>query len=212
MKSYRYLAVLAFAMVSPFIVAQEAKTVVSYHTTVERLFSLEDGMSLSQVNEALRSEPYNLLQNTQGGYLMLEYLYLKAHRMVKTSEVDTESGRVIGIPHYQDPSSVFLMFDNENRLVSYVTGDALGDLEHQYKLEATARELGALDAPCTRNCRIAIPGQEAVAAGEGEPEEALVEPEESESTGLSLLLGGVRDKIVAPTTEPVEEVAPTSGD
>ena len=73
MKPINFLALVALAMTSPFVVAQEAKTVVNYHTTVERMFNLEDGMTLSQVNETLGSEPYDLLQNTQGGYLMLEY-------------------------------------------------------------------------------------------------------------------------------------------
>jgi hypothetical protein len=72
MKPINFLALVALAMTSPFVVAQEAKTVVNYHTTVERMFNLEDGMTLSQVNETLGSEPYDLLQNTQGGYLMLE--------------------------------------------------------------------------------------------------------------------------------------------
>lgn len=211
MKLINFLALVALAMTSPFVVAQEAKTVVNYHTTVERMFNLEDGMTLSQVNETLGSEPYDLLQNTQGGYLMLEYKYLKAHRKLKASEVDTESGRVIGVPHYKDASSAYLMFNNENRLVSYVTSDALGELEHQYKLEATARALGSVDAPCTRNCRIAIPGQEVVAAGEAEAEVEEVDEEEPVSTGLSGLFGGVRDKIASVTSEPEVEAPASNG-
>ena len=38
------------------------------------------------------------------------------------------------------------MFDNDHRLVSWVTADAMGDLRHQYKLEATATRLGSMDA------------------------------------------------------------------
>jgi hypothetical protein len=187
----------ALMVLSVSALAQESKTVVDYHTTVEHLFNLEDGMTLSEVNQTLGSEPHDLLQNTAGGYMMLEYRYLKAHRKVKSSERDTESGRVVGTPHYMEPASVYLMFNNDHLLVSYVTADALGSIEHQYKLEATARRLGAVDAPCTRNCSIAIPGTEVVEAGEAEVEEVVEEKVEATSTGLAGLFGSSRTKVAA---------------
>ena len=193
MKFYRTLFLLPlFAGLFLTVNAQERRTVVGFHTTVERLFNLEDGMSLSQVNQTLRSEPHDLLQNTENGYMMLEYRYLKAYRTVKSSEVDTESGRIVGEPHYKEASSVYLMFNNDNRLVSYVTADALGEIEHQYKLERTASRLGATDAPCTRNCKISIPGQEVVEADEEVSEEAPVEEVKvvERPSGFSGLFGG----------------------
>ena len=203
MKFYRNLVLLPL-FVGLYLTAgaQERRAVVGFHTTVERLFNLEDGMSLSQVNQTLGSEPHDLLQNTEKGYMMLEYRYLKAYRTVKSSEVDTESGRIVGEPHYKEASSVYLMFNNENRLVSYVTADALGEIEHQYKLERTASRLGATNAPCTRNCKISIPGQEVVEAGEEAPQE---EPEEEvviveRASGFSGLFGGVRDAVAAVTS------------
>ena len=63
-----HIFALALIVLSALTVgAQEAKTVVDYHTTVERLFSLENGMSMTEVNAALNSEPHDLLQNTKGG-------------------------------------------------------------------------------------------------------------------------------------------------
>ena len=203
MKFYRNLVLLPLFVGLYFTAgAQERRAVVGFHTTVERLFSLEDGMTLSQVNQTLGSEPHDLLQNTEGGYMMLEYRYLKAYRTVKSSEVDTESGRIVGEPHYKEASSVYLMFNNTNRLVSYVTADALGEIEHQHKLERTASRLGATDAPCTRNCKISIPGQEVVEAGEEAPQEA---PEEEvviveRPSGFSGLFGGVRDAVASVTS------------
>ena len=193
--------------------AQEAKTVVDYHTTVERLFSLENGMSMTEVNAALNSEPHDLLQNTKGGYLMLEYRYMKAFRKVKSSEADTESGRIIGTPQYREAASAYLLFDNDQRLVSWVTADAMGDIKHQYKLEATARRLGSMEAPCTRNCRIAIPFTEVEEEVE-EVIEAVEEPEEKESS-MGNLFGGLRSKLetmtnaVTPIEDPV--VSPEVG-
>jgi hypothetical protein len=208
MKFNKTMALAAsFIWVLGSISGQEAKTVVNYHTTVERMFNLEDGMTLSQVNQTLGSEPHDLLQNTAGGYMILEYRYLKAHRTVKSSERDTESGRIVGVPHYKDAASVYLMFSNDNRLVSYVTADALGEIEHQYKLEATARRLGAMDAPCTRNCRIAIPGEAVVDAGEDEPEKPVAVEVKEEPSGFAGLFGGVRDKVAAAVT-PVQEEEP----
>ena len=192
--------------------AQEAKTVVDYHTTVERLFSLENGMSMTEVNAALNSEPHDLLQNTKGGYLMLEYRYMKAFRKVKSSEADTESGRIIGTPQYREAASAYLLFDNDQRLVSWVTADAMGDIKHQYKLEATARRLGSMEAPCTRNCRIAIPVTEVEEEVE-EVIEAVEEPEEKESS-MGNLFGGLRSKLetmtnaVTPIEDPAVESAP----
>ena len=175
--------------------AQDAKTSVDYHTTVERLFHLQQGMTLLEVNETLTSEPHDLLQNTEGGYLMLEYRYLKSYRKVKTSEVDTESGRIVGSPHYADAASVYLLFDNESRLVSYVTADALGDIEHQYRLETTARRLGSRDAPCTRDCRMDIPRQSAEECAEVEVVLEVVFTEGEDVSKLDGLLDGVRARI-----------------
>jgi len=194
MKLIHSILIAVAVLATPVMFAQDAKTVVDYHTTVERLFNLEKGMSMTEVNQALNSEPHDLLQNTKGGYLMLEYRYLKAYRKVKASEVDTESGRILGTPQYREAASAYLMFDNGHRLVSWVTADAMGDIRHQYMLEATARRLGALDAPCTRNCRIAIPVDEA--AGEAVEEEPKVDQEpEAKDSPVSNLFGGLRNKL-----------------
>lgn len=194
MTTFRSILMGVALMAAPALMAQDAKTTVDYHTTVERLFGLEKGMTLTEVNQALKSEPHDLLQNTKGGYLMLEYRYLKAYRKVKASEVDTESGRILGTPQYRDAASAYLMFDNGQRLVSWVTADAMGDIRHQYKLEATARRLGSLDAPCTRNCRIAIPTDEVCSeAVEEEPEiEEVSKPKDSP---VGNLFGGLRSKL-----------------
>ena len=182
---------------STMTLAQEAKTVVDYHTTVEQMFHLQTGMTLSEVNETLNSEPHDLLQNTAGGYLMLEYRYLKSYRKVKTSEADTESGRIVGSPHYADAASVYLLFGNDNRLVSYVTSDALGDIEHQYNLERTAQRLGALDAPCAQECQMVLPGQKGSEAADMAVSVEMVIVEEDDEGVFEGLLGGVRDKIAS---------------
>lgn len=207
MRHIHGIAMALLALTASTASAQEAKTVVDYHTTVERLFSLENGMSMTEVNTTLNSEPHDLLQNTKGGYLMLEYRYMKAFRKVKSSEADTESGRIIGTPQYREAASAYLLFDNDQRLVSWVTADAMGDIKHQYKLEATARRLGSMEAPCTRNCRIAIPVTEVE-----EEEEEVIEPvEEPEDPGSTMgnLFGGLRSKLetmtnaVTPIEDPV---------
>lgn len=193
MTIFRSILMGVALMAAPALMAQDAKTTVDYHTTVERLFGLEKGMTLTEVNQALKSEPHDLLQNTKGGYLMLEYRYLKAYRKVKASEVDTESGRILGTPQYRDAASVYLMFDNDHRLVSWVTADAMGDLRHQYKLEATATRLGSMDAPCTRNCRIAIPMESC--GIEAEVEQEVEEEPEEKASPVGNLFGGLRNKL-----------------
>ena len=51
---------------STMTLAQEAKTVVDYHTTVEQMFHLQTGMTLSEVNETLNSEPHDLSKTQLG--------------------------------------------------------------------------------------------------------------------------------------------------
>ena len=193
MKSLHFFLIAVAVLAAPTVLAQDAKTVVDYHTTVERLFNLEKGMTMTEVNQTLNSEPHDLLQNTKGGYLMLEYKYLKAYRKVKASEIDTESGRILGTPQYRDAASAYLMFDNGHRLVSWVTADAMGDLRHQYKLEATASRLGSMDAPCTRNCRIAIPVESC--GIEVEVEQEVEEEPEEKASPVGNLFGGLRNKL-----------------
>lgn len=156
------MVICSFLVASQFAIGQneKPKTTVDYYTTVEKLFFLEIGMSLTDVNAVLKSEPYDILQHTINGYLILEYKYIKKYRHILKSNVDDDMNRLLGRNYYQEPSSVYLMFGNDQKLVNYVTADAMGDVQHQLQLEATATKLGSLYAPCTRNCRISLPVQE----------------------------------------------------
>ena len=156
------MVICSFLVASQFAIGQneKPKTTVDYYTTVEKLFFLEIGMSLTDVNAVLKSEPYDILQHTINGYLILEYKYIKKYRHILKSNVDDDMNRLLGSNYYQEPSSVYLMFGNDQKLVNYVTADAMGDVQHQLQLEATATKLGSLYAPCTRNCRISLPVQE----------------------------------------------------
>ena len=156
------MVICSFLVASQFAIGQneKPKTTVDYYTTVEKLFFLEIGMSLTDVNAVLKSEPYDILQHTINGYLILEYKYIKKYRHILKSNVDDDMNRLLGRNYYQEPSSVYLMFGNDQKLVNYVTADAMGGVQHQLQVEATATKLGSLYAPCTRNCRISLPVQE----------------------------------------------------
>jgi len=156
------MVVCSFLFATQFAIGQneKPKTTVDYFTTVENLFFLEIGMTLNDVNSVLNSEPYDILQHTTEGYLILEYKYIKKYRNILQSNVDDDVNRLLGTEYYQEPSSVYLMFGNDQKLVNYVTAEAMGDVQHQLQLEATATSLGSLYAPCTRNCRISLPEQE----------------------------------------------------
>ncbi len=147
----------SFLLIVASSVNAQSTTVEDYYTTVDRLFLLNEGMTLGEVNSTLASEPYEVVQNTLGGYLILEYKYVKKYRLIRIEHVDDESNRTAGKAIYEDASSAYLLFDNDLKLHSYVTQDALGAVRDAYKLEMTVRNLGSLEAPCANNCRISMP-------------------------------------------------------
>lgn len=154
------------------------------------MFNLNKGMTLADVNATLMCGPYQLLQHTDGGYLMLEYKYIHAKRSVNAEHVDMDEHRLDGKPAYADIATFYALFDNDQKLVQYVTSAAMDDLKDMYASEATAQKLGSFNTPCTSNCVILRPGEQMVVAGTEEPEEEPEEKPKSALGGLAAGLGG----------------------
>lgn len=175
-----------------------------YATTVERMFNLNKGMTLQNVNATLMCEPNAILQNTKDGYLFLEYLYMHRRREVKVGQENTDAHRLNGNPSYSEMSKMYAMFDNDQKLVHYVTEGAMGELKDLYASEATASVLGSYNSPCASNCVILRPGEQLVPMAKAEKLEVEKEPAGRFGNSLGGLGSGFLDQAkekVASATE-----------
>ena len=196
------------------IVAAQAQTkdVVTrdYATTVERMFNLNKGMTLQDVNATLMCEPNAILQNTKDGYLFLEYLYMHRTREVKSGQEDTDAHRLNGSPSYSEMSKMYAMFDNDQKLVQYVTEGAMGELKDLYATEATATILGSYNSPCASNCVILRPGEQLVPMAEAEYE--VEEEEEAPVVRFGNALGGLGGGLLGQAMDKAAAVADGNDD
>ena len=193
------------------VVRAQTKDVVvrDYATTVERMFNLNNGMTLQDVNATLMCEPNAILQNTKDGYLFLEYLYVHRKREVKSGRENTDAYRLNGSPSYNEMSKMYAMFDNDQKLVQYVTEGAMGELKDLYAKEATATILGSYNSPCASNCVILRPGEQLVPMANAEEEEEEKEEEKTSPAGrfgnaFGGLGGGLLGQAVDRATSVVE--------
>jgi len=203
----------AVLMALGMVAAQaQTKDVVTrdYATTVERMFNLNKGMTLQDVNATLMCEPNAILQNTKDGYLFLEYLYMHRKREVKSGQENTDAHRLNGSPSYFEMSKMYAMFDNDQKLVQYVTEGAMGELKDLYATEATATILGSYNSPCASNCVILRPGEQLVPMAEAEEE--VEEEEEAPAGRFGNALGGLGGGLLGQAMDKAAAVADGNDD
>ena len=112
------LAVVGLVVVS----CTTPSKIYPYHTTVEGIYALEAGMSLSSVEKALGgARPYDIKANFTDGYKVIEYKYMHRFQKVpiqKKNDPEYVSG---GKEAFKDESSLHVVFDTNDKLLFYVT-------------------------------------------------------------------------------------------
>jgi hypothetical protein len=99
-----------------------AKVLNNYATTTEEIFKLEKGMSVSDVNSVLKSEPKDIYSTTAGQTKVLVYKYRHGYQKVPTSTRNNENYLRGGTPVYKEEASLYAVFDAKtNELIYYIT-------------------------------------------------------------------------------------------
>lgn len=99
-----------------------AKVLNNYATTTEEIFKLDKGMSVSDVNSVLKSEPKDIYSNTVGSTKVLVYKYRLGYQKVPTNARNNEQYLRGGTPVYKDESNLYVVFDSKtNEMLYFIT-------------------------------------------------------------------------------------------
>jgi len=134
--------------------AQE-KITIEYFTTIEKVYNIELGMNPEKVNSTLGIDPFDVYQNLDMGELVLEYRY--KHKKIRNNadKIFYKSNMNDGEVYYDDPSSLFMIFDSERSLTSYYTDSGKQNAKDAYMWEQTML-LHNKNVDC-KDCRVVIP-------------------------------------------------------
>ncbi len=109
-----------FLLLIPLFLGACSKWVAAPYTSIDRMLSLEKGMSQAEVDTTLGIPPYNLLYRNDSA-LILEYQYRLIEREVKgiynkKTYVHEERSQLGGNPIFTSPSRFYLLFDKDGYL------------------------------------------------------------------------------------------------
>ncbi len=89
-------------------------------TTVEEIYKLQTGMSLTQVNQSLGVTPYEFYTNFEDGSKVVEYKYRRQYQEVSSSRLPYVLNE--GKESYRDEESVYVVFEsNSGKMLHYIT-------------------------------------------------------------------------------------------
>jgi len=105
-----------------------AKWVAPQFTSVDRILSVEAGMSLDVVNDKLGVEPYNILL-LNDSISVFEYQYRTRDRLIENignfnSFIQSERSQTVGKEYYSQSFPVYILF-TENKMRSIITENGL---------------------------------------------------------------------------------------
>ena len=116
----KFLAIIIGAGMM-FSCASPAK-LYPYHTTVEGIYGLTAGMSMSTVESTLGSvKPFDVKANFEDGYKILEYKYMHRFQKVPPKKKNNPEYVSGGKEVYKDESSLYVVFDNSDKMLFYIT-------------------------------------------------------------------------------------------
>jgi hypothetical protein len=93
-----------------------------YHTTVQGIYGLEAGMDMKTVESTLGSvKPFDLKANFDDGYKVIEYKYMHLFQKVPIKKRNNPEYVSGGKEAFKDESSLYVVFDNQDKMLFYVT-------------------------------------------------------------------------------------------
>jgi len=97
------------------------------YTTVSKIYKLQKGMSMSEVDNVLDAPPFDMYVNAKDGVKMVEYKYVHHHMKVRGA-YNSEANLNLGAPRYINPSDLVVVFDAQSgKMLYYYTSAGLAD-------------------------------------------------------------------------------------
>ena len=120
-----------------FNVSGQNKVTKNIYTTIDKIFNINLGMSPEEVSSTLAIQPYDIHQNLALNQLIVEYKYVHKFIKDKADEVYLETSRNNGELHFQDETSIYMVFDYNRFLISYFTKEGMTRAQDAYVWENT---------------------------------------------------------------------------
>jgi hypothetical protein len=93
-----------------------------YHTTVQGIYGLEAGMTMSSVESTLGTvKPYDIKANFDDGYKVIEYKYMHRFQKVPIKKKNNPEYVSGGKEAFKEESSLYVVFDNKDKMLFFVT-------------------------------------------------------------------------------------------
>ena len=123
MNKLQVAKVFTIVLASVFVVSCVTPTkLYPYHTSVEGIYGLSTGMSMSSVESTLGSvKPYDVKANFEDGYKIIEYKYMHRFQKVPTAKKNNPEYVSGGKEVYKDESSLYIIYDNKDKMLFYIT-------------------------------------------------------------------------------------------
>lgn len=97
-------------------------TINPYYTTVEKMYNLEPGMTVTDINKALGVNPYEIYMDVNNGNRVLVYKYKKRHQKIPVNKQNKEEFLATSSERYLEEGSIYMIFSpKDNKLISYYT-------------------------------------------------------------------------------------------
>jgi hypothetical protein len=97
-------------------------TINPYYTTVEKMYNVEPGMTLTEITKALGVNPYEIYMDVNNGNRVLVFKYKKRHQKVPMNKQNKEEYLATSNERYLEEGSIYMIFTpKENKLISYYT-------------------------------------------------------------------------------------------
>jgi PBP1b-binding outer membrane lipoprotein LpoB len=136
MKTTIYIAVLSL-LITSCSTSYEASTVpVQEFTTTEDIYSLNKGMSVSDVISKLGVDPYDITYNLTNNTKTLVWNYKSPHREIKKKKNDKSSLTSGSERYVKDFKELYVSFSND-RLIRFYTSEGQERSEELFIIQHT---------------------------------------------------------------------------
>lgn len=104
------------------IITSCAKVITPYYTTIEKMYAVDPGMTVAEVNNALGISPYELYVDLNTGNKIVVYLYRYRMQQVPVTKTDREEYLSNGRERYAKEGKMYAVFgQGDGKLLTFIT-------------------------------------------------------------------------------------------
>ena len=103
-----------------FITSCSDRIILPQYTTVEKVNSLENGMTKIKVENTMNIAPFDAYHGLQNGCELYSYKYVLNDQKIDPNDKNKKEGLSGNTDHYTQPKDVYVYFEN-NQLVNIIT-------------------------------------------------------------------------------------------